>query len=1595
MKRIKLLFAAIAAMAWSGVYAQTDTEYADANAEIQANGVYKIYTQSNGSSTGSTKYYLKTDGYLTDDASAAGQFTFDFQRIFGGYKMGGYRINRFTNGGNSSSSSTLSDDAKKHIIVSGTQNRTNWEAQVFFKNSDGYAIRSTNSTGTAWGASAFWTVVADNDDDGLPNATYTFDDVPFVWQLEKITDGDYSDVTAKWIVNYEPNTAAKEEGWTVTQGTKMGDWDGHNFSNDVAEFYRRSGGGISQTVNDLPAGYYTFTAIASARANSGGTISANGNSKDIISLDINNTSSANSQFTSGNGVNTIDFALEETSNVTFALTAGTSGDAWTVYRCFYLTYSSGPVALRKALAAAKESASAALTNASYSSVTGYERTQLTASIAKTIDETGKTPSQLTAAYNELIDEINNNLTAFTSAVSWYAQLVGENARAAMFGIAAQTTTEQSAKDACDIQTKAVYNYVTTNYNTPIDLGAWTTNNAGNMSSQHWSGNGSTTYNEQLKGWGGNTAWTTSYSQDIVLPAGDYVFKVAGRHSQNSTLELVVKKGETELGKVSDFPIGDTGRGIATNGTATFSDDANYANGGTGRGWQWRYVPFTISEESATINISVQGGGGEDGVTTYEWLSFCNYTVQSAPSIAASTVAYNQAKEAAEAARDNTTYANVQGTDRSGLEAAIAADKGSTIESIDAATAALQSATSTFTAAKASWDNLVNARANVSGVLPYASTDKKTALDAAVATEVTGAAADAQAQVAVIEQANRQYVESNALAEGVEGAENKTSLIVNPNADENTDGWSGEFGRLNGEQYTQGDGTLGGYYFDKNGASSYAAEQTIADLAPGKYLLTVTARAQSGVSNYKVKAVSSLNEEYTEDIPAVGNSGGVFGRGFNDASVEFDQKLTGDATIGITASQESNFWLSFDRVRLVKLRDLTPEEAAIAPTAIALYDGETEVTAPISLDKTTSTVTLTPVYTPAHATPGVYWETSDASVATVENGVVTAVSTGTATITVTSTLASAVTATATINVSFPETEVAEYTNEGATRYVHHYGENLIKNGSFEYTDGYYGWTDATTSANKLTSSNFSIITDGDNHYLQGTQNQGSTSAGSIGTAWPIENGKTYIFSYKVKNEKKAGNTDYQKLSLTNSLGNETKVVSTTTATSTSWTTVTYEFTNDENYAYVQFRARWLADANNSGKISFDDFYLVEKTADNDVVGNVQYALDAIPTANIGTGAFQYSQAAIEGANALVQGTASVPDVEAAYEAVTTLNVPAATQAYNFVFNCEGHSANGNALTLIPNPSQTQGLYGLKYLTPANVNLAQAFYFVHTTGNKYKVFAIDTDLNERYITTQAEGYGTTWYEGIRTIDDASKAMEIEIRPNGEGLYLLWNTGANKAIAHNGDDNNDMFTNNTANFQFVETSKPSITINTTAAGWGTVMLPFAATLPGVTAYTCAGVKENGKTLEIVEVESSDPGVCVLEPNKPYIIEGNVKVDLTGDAQGTTLEVKVGWLTGVYASQLAPAGSYVLQKNNDVVGFYQVADAADKPTVPANHAYLTVPSEVKALAFFFDEGTATAIQSVFNGVAAGEIYDLSGRKLNKLQKGVNIVNGKKVMVK
>lgn len=182
-----------------------------------------------------------------------------------------------------------------------------------------------------------------------------------------------------------------------------------------------------------------------------------------------------------------------------------------------------------------------------------------------------------------------------------------------------------------------------------------------------------------------------------------------------------------------------------------------------------------------------------------------------------------------------------------------------------------------------------------------------------------------------------------------------------------------------------------------------------------------------------------------------------------------------------------------------------------------------------------------------------------------------------------------------------------------------------------------------------------------------------------------------------------------------------------------------------------------------------------------------------------------------------------------------------------------------------------------------------------------------------------------------------------------------------------------------------------------YGTIILPCPSTKPAdITFYSCSATEENGTTLTL-----TDDGD--MEANKPYIYESTVgnKYTIIGWDKGSRADHANGWLTGSLAEAGAnvPGGSYVLAANKTTgqQGFYVTNGTV---TCPQFKCYLTVPAEEaapKALFFPGGEGEQTGIENVFGADENGTvtIYNLAGQRLNKLEKGINIVNGRKVLVK
>ncbi|MBR6031597.1 MAG: hypothetical protein IKP36_06520 [Bacteroidaceae bacterium] len=460
---------------------------------------------------------------------------------------------------------------------------------------------------------------------------------------------DYFDITTFTITNASPY--ANGNNWTATNGTRLSEWASnpvtYDADNKCAEMWNNTSASMLYTITNLPAGRYRLTAIAGARDNSGGVLKVGDKTIELVSVgSVNSRAQAGEWFDNGGGVNELFFNLDATATeLTIGLVAGTSGDAWTLWRSFKLETLDESIAagyLAPGYATLLESAQATLNDAAYVNVTGDERTALATAVAAN-------PSTV-AEYEAAVEALNNAIAAFTAAKTNYDIYATEKALADAIStdIAGNApTTADEALAAFKTLKVAEYNYVATAYpfSATSKIGEFSTwertgtvsgktkNEFEALTSQHWSGTEMTYYEQPAGGWDAN-AWTANYTKTTTLPAGSYVIKVAARAATGTgTTAKITCSAATLDGPIFNF--GDTGKGITTSGVASF-DEGVFCNDGNGRGWVWNYLPFTLTEETeVTMTVVAEANG------THQWFSVCDGELLSMTNIA-TAVAYDEA-----------------------------------------------------------------------------------------------------------------------------------------------------------------------------------------------------------------------------------------------------------------------------------------------------------------------------------------------------------------------------------------------------------------------------------------------------------------------------------------------------------------------------------------------------------------------------------------------------------------------------------------------------------------------------------------------------------------------------------------------------------------------------------------------------------------------------------------------------------------------------------------------------------------------------------------------------------------------------------------
>lgn len=291
-----------------------------------------------------------------------------------------------------------------------------------------------------------------------------------------------------------------------------------------------------------------------------------------------------------------------------------------------------------------------------------------------------------------------------------APLTAEIANAKLLGVdvtawEGKTYTASEIDAAVKAIKVAEYNTVIAAY--PINAGtlipafdAWEGGMVANKG-QHWDGTATSTYYEQTSDEWGKDSWTNSKTTTVNLPKGKYVIYAAGRNSAGDACSSYIKVNET----TQIFPAkGDTGFGIATDGTATFDPSATYANNNVGRGFEYRFIAFEVTaDEGEEITLTV---GGE-ATAAHQWMSICTPVLLTtsdnsaiAKQVLTSDIAAAQAIVDAKAGVGEGLFLipeEALNTFAAAVDAAKTANENSeaTIEEINTAIAELAAATETY------------------------------------------------------------------------------------------------------------------------------------------------------------------------------------------------------------------------------------------------------------------------------------------------------------------------------------------------------------------------------------------------------------------------------------------------------------------------------------------------------------------------------------------------------------------------------------------------------------------------------------------------------------------------------------------------------------------------------------------------------------------------------------------------------------------------------------------------------------------------------------------------------------------------------------
>ena len=305
-------------------------------------------------------------------------------------------------------------------------------------------------------------------------------------------------------------------------------------------------------------------------------------------------------------------------------------------------------------------------------------------------------------------------------------------------------------------------------------------------------------------------------------------------------------------------------------------------------------------------------------------------------------------------------------------------------------------------------------------------------------------------------------------------------------------------------------------------------------------------------------------------------------------------------------------------------------------------------------------------------------------------------------------------------------------------------------------------------------------------------------------------------------------------------------------------------------------------------------------------------------------------------------------------------------------------------------------------------AQVFQFVSAEDGNFYLFNVErgTYLNTNKAHQQGQEFASAIVTGDAKpvkIVNLGAENHVSITPIG-GATLHHDAGQGTIVAWNGG------LNSRSSWKIVEVDMSAMSHSVVIAesGWATLVLGCNAVIPAdVKAYVVSATSETSAALtEITGTIPANEAVLLNAAEGTY--EFKYAADATPVAknllEGTVFDANVNGEAYVLASPTVedvaqPVGFYkaklTISTNTENDGEEGATDDTFEAFKNnAFKAYLPAPA-ASARFLSFDFGTETAIDELKgeNGNVKTAIYDLSGRRVQKAQKGLYIVNGVKVI--